>query len=587
MKITLVAVNSRHIHTTLGVRFIKAALEKKCPGVEVKVVEENVNQPIRNVVERVYATTPDVIGFSAYIFNIESVLKIASDLKKSMPEAKLIFGGPEVSYAVHEYLSTHKFIDYLTSGEGEEAFCDFIQQLQDDQPINVSGVWTRKSAGEIVGEHHRLIKDLDSIPSPYDDEMLENAAGRIAYFESSRGCPFNCSYCLSSAEQGVRYFSIDRVKTELTKLIQSNVKQVKFVDRTFNANPKRAAEIIKYIVHSYQVPDLPPKNFHFEVAPDLFNEELFDVIAKVPPGLIQFEAGLQSFSKCALDAVNRRVNVDVAIKNLTRLVEMGNVHLHVGLIAGLPGENWSATKDSFNQAYALSAHQLQLGFLKLLPGTPLYYQAEELGYKFSNYPPYQLLSSNSLTFEELGKLTKIEGVLDRLYNSGKFHETLKYLVSFFDSYFDLYEQFADYLTEQSASLDEFSLERLYFVVKQFVETRIDRIDESILCSLMVFDYLQSTRTQTLPKFLFNCLPFEAGISDLIKKPAFQEKYLPHWRGRTSKQMIKEVYLQKFPIDIELYLKTGRVDKKEAYCLFDYSSRDRVSGYYIIKAIAMN
>jgi radical SAM superfamily enzyme YgiQ (UPF0313 family) len=268
-----------------------------------------------------------------------------------------------------------------------------------------------------------LIDNLDSIPTPYTEEMLSAAGGRIIYYESTRGCPFSCSYCLSSTFEGVRYFSLERVKKELQKLVNAGVRQIKFVDRTFNANRERAKEIIRFIISLGGT-----TNFHFEAAADLFDSEMLDILAAAPKGLIQFEIGIQTTNNKTLEAINRRTDLGRVFQNVNKLNSIGNVHIHVDLIAGLPYENMGSFKNSFNEVYALEPHQLQLGFLKLLKGSRIRDESKVYGYVFRDYAPYEVMQNSCISFDEILELKNVEDMVERYYNSGRFNNTLKYVI---------------------------------------------------------------------------------------------------------------------------------------------------------------
>jgi radical SAM superfamily enzyme YgiQ (UPF0313 family) len=419
MKTIIAALNSKYIHSALAPWYLKEYCGSSFG--EIKVMEFTINNNIDQILSGIYSECPDVAAFSCYIWNISLVLKIAHDLKKVSPHTVVVLGGPEVSFDAEELLNQNPFVDYIVEGEGERAFKKLLQDI-----CKVNGLNERPGKKSAVYRDESLIYELDELPSPFSDEMLNALGDRIAYFESSRGCPFSCSYCLSSTFIGVRYFSMNRVRRELIKLIDRGISQVKFVDRTFNCNKNRAMEIFEFIIRNGG-----NTRFHFEAAADLFDEEMIDLLSYAPRGMIQFEIGVQTTCGRALSAVDRRTDLNKVFRNINKLRELKNIHLHLDLIAGLPFEDYSAFKNSFNDVYALEPHQLQLGFLKMLKGSKIRKEKELYLYRFREYPPYEFLSNKYLPYNDVIDIKGVEEVLERYYNSQKFKYSLVYIITYF------------------------------------------------------------------------------------------------------------------------------------------------------------
>ncbi len=570
MKTIITALNSKFIHLSLAPWYLKVTCGNECG--EVKVREFTINEKINNILSTLLFDHADVYAFSCYIWNIEYVLKLASDIKKVKPCAKIILGGPEVSYDAKEIIKKYSYIDYIISGEGETAFKQLLTAInQNNNTImkTISGL-TYKDEDKSVSNCCKLERLPDSIPSPYIKEMLENMENRIVYFESSRGCPFSCSYCLSSTCEGVRYFSLERVKSELLKLIKNGVHQIKFVDRTFNCNKKRAIEIFKFIIE-HQNDNI---NFHFEVAADLFDEEMFAILQDAPAGLIQFEIGIQSTNEDTLMAVNRKTDIKKVLNNIKRLQKPGNIHIHVDLIAGLPLETYKIFQKSFNDAYLLCAHNLQLGFLKLLKGSGIRENKEQFGYIYRDYPPYEILSNNFISFYELTKLNDIEEVLDRYYNSGRFVQSLKFITSkIFSNPFEFYYEFSKYYRIEGYFDKPASSQSLYDILLAFLKTKVDMTHYELLNELMKFDYLRTNNTRSLPKNLKRIQEssFHQRCFDFLKDENNIAFYLPAQVGFSPKQVFKNVHFEMFSYDI---LSTQRCPN---VILFDHTNKDKVTG----------
>ncbi len=396
MRILLGSINSRFIHSNLAIRSIRAYLQKTLPENRTVVREWNISQPLLEILRDIHAEKPDWIMLSVYIWNVELTLRVIREIKKILPAVKIAAGGPEVSYRAKELLQDYPEIDHIIAGEGEEPAC---RLLSGDAPAVLESLQPA---------------DLDALPFPYDERDIGELGHRIIYYESSRGCPFGCTYCLSSIDRGVRYLGLQRVKNDLDFFLRHKVKLVKFTDRTFNLDPARYLEIWRYILARHN----GVTTFHFELVADLLTEDALELLRTAPDRVFQVEIGIQSANPETLRLVDRHTDLKKARENIRRLGP--NIHVHVDLIAGLPGESLEQFERSFNYAITLLPGMLQLGFLKILAGTRMADYARANGFQFQATPPYEVLSTPVLSFDDLCLLKDIEKVLRIYYNSGRF-----------------------------------------------------------------------------------------------------------------------------------------------------------------------
>lgn len=439
-KVLFAVINSKYIHTNLAVRYIKKYYEKYgTKKIDIKISEYTINNSLDFILEKIYLEKADYVFFSVYIWNVEYVIKIIKELKKINNKIKIGLGGPEVSYNSYELMEKYKEIDYIFSGEGERVFFNFFEKNLE----NIKGVYYKKENNIIFNGYEDAILNLDEIPFPYSDNEFDD--NQIVYYESSRGCPFSCSYCMSSIDKRVRYFSIERVKKDLKIFIDKKVKLVKFVDRTYNLDKKRYFEIWKYLISIYN----NYTTFHFEISGDLFDDEVNEFLNKVPKEYFQFEVGVQTINTDTLKAINRKTNFYKLKENIQKIKD--NIHLHLDLIAGLPYENYDSFKKSFNFVYDIKPEMVQLGFLKILKGTQIEKEIEQYDYKYREYPPYEIISNQFISYEEILKLKNIETILDYYYNSEKFVKSVNFLCEkiYNKNYFNLYEDIAIYWEKNS------------------------------------------------------------------------------------------------------------------------------------------
>ena len=486
MRLTLCALNSKYIHSALAVWYLHAAVKERCA---CTVVEGTINERLDDILKRIENTNPDMVALSTYIWNKSFVIKLAKEIRKRTG-AKILLGGPEVSYNAKELLDEYSFVDYIISGEGEEPLAKLCGGVEPDE---IEGLCYKNAGGVVVKEP---FVSQNEPPNPYTKEYLESLNGRIAYIETSRGCPYRCAFCLSGRCGGVRFFDLDTAKKNIVLLANSGTKTIKFVDRTFNADRKRARELFEFIMNEYDKSIPRGTCFHFEIEGELLDDESFELLKKAPVGLLQFEIGLQSFNEKTLKAINRKTNLNLLCENIRRVIELNNIHTHIDLIVGLPHENFESFKNSFNLSYDLKPHMLQIGFLKLLHGSDLRDESIMPNCVFTDTPPYEIVSNDWLSVNEIKMLHAFEDVFERLYNSRRFALTSNYLCSAFETPFDMYFEFAKFLQGK----DYTTLDRLTSLVYQYFGG-LPRIDKSKLRDMLAIDRLATNRMGALPEFL--------------------------------------------------------------------------------------
>lgn len=515
-KTVLCCLNSKYIHSSLAPWCIYTSAKKRCNAdVSVNVIEGTVNEKEDAVLERLLSDNQDAVAFSCYIWNIKAVLSLCDKIKKYNSDIKIILGGPEVSYCQSSVFTKNPSVDFIVSGEGEVTVPELINRLHLGLGIDIPAVSYRTADGVHIDGR---VAPTDESISPYCEEYFQKLNGRIAYIESSRGCPFNCAFCLSGRLGNVRYIDIVRVKSEMIKLSQMGAKTVKFVDRTFNCSKSRAAEILSFIIENYGN-DIPYGTcFHFEIAADLLDDNLFEIISKLPIGAVQFEIGIQSFNEATLKAINRRTDLFKVTENIKRLVSFGNCHIHIDLIAGLPTEGFDSFVDGFNKAYGLGANMLQLGFLKILNGTPMAENREKYPCEYCAEPPYTVTSTPYISEEELERLHIAENELDRLYNSGRFVRALGYVLSASKMPpFELFYSFGEHL----CSLGEkgsIPLDRYTNLVFEYFSSLGD-VEVAKLRDAMIYDRISTNNSGVIPEKLKIVDGNMKKIRNLIKEVA--------------------------------------------------------------------
>lgn len=516
--VTLIAINAKYCHTSLAIRSIGAYLKER--NVKVSFLEHSVNEQFRDILKSILSIKCDVYAFSCYLWNIELIKKLCTDLKILKPESKIVLGGPEVSFDPSEY----SFADTVICSEGEEAFFEYL---------------SKDTAEKIV--YAKPVSDLDTLPFCYSDEDLSENKHRLIYYESSRGCPYNCSYCLSSVTKGVRFKSTKKVFEELKKFDDAKVDLVKFVDRTFNANKKRALEIWKFAAEN-----LKHTKCHFEIAGELIGDEEIDYLKTVPKGKFQFEIGIQSTYLKTLDAVNRKCDICDLFNKIKKLLDAGNIHIHTDLIAGLPYETYEIFKKSFNDVYSLNSDCLQLGFLKLLKGSKIRNDAEKFCYRYSFFAPYEIYDNSFITSDEIFRLEQIAETVERFYNSHAFKKSICYITELFKTPFDFYEAFSKEFDSSGAVSQKKLYEILYsFFIKNFGENKLFN-------EYLKFDWAKQTKGSPLPSYLGKEYPCQALFFQLLEKASFKEKYFPNYLSLKNKEIVKHAYVRKFNLPDEKF-----------------------------------
>ena len=508
MKTLLVAVNAKYIHSCPAVYSLKATAQEVLDGYSTIVIAEyTINDRYQDILADLIAHGADVIGFSCYIWNASVMQDLMRDVRKILGDSVLMFaGGPEATYHPHPYVGPDR-CDFVMGYEGEMPFRTLIKELQQG---HVYG-WKKIPGVMYLAEGDKKLllsappemetdEDIDRIPFLYSG--LEAFENRIIYYESSRGCPFHCSYCLSSVEEHVRFRNLEAVKKELQYFLDSQVAQVKFVDRTFNCSPKRAYEIWHFLKEH----DNGVTNFHFEISADLLNEEQLKLLRSMRPALVQLEIGIQTTNPKAIEAIHRSTDLNKLERAVSFLREKGNMNLHVDLIAGLPYEGYESFRKSFNDVYPLHANMLQLGFLKVLNGTEMYKRAEEYGLLWSERPPYEVLRTNWLTYKEICRLQRIADVLDSYYNSQQFIHSLEFLETCFKSPFDLYANLAEYYIARGLFHGSVPARQRYGVLADFGRDYMDHARLAVFENYLRFDqelhYHQSRRMEATDTFDF-------------------------------------------------------------------------------------
>ena len=573
MKILLTTLNSKFIHTNLAIRYLKQMV-KDIEDINVDIREYTINNELDFILKDIYTNNYDVILFSTYIWNVNDIVKLCNNLKKVKPNIKIALGGPEVTYDSEEAMKKYDFIDYILYGEGELIFRDFTKYLIGDMKIeDVDGIVYRSNDSIITNKPMKLLENLDLIPSPYEELDKKEYENRIVYYETSRGCPFNCQYCLSSAIEGLRYFSIDRVKKDLKKLIDARVSQIKFIDRTFNANKKFAMEIMKFLMEN----DNGYTTYHFEVTAHLLTDDMLEFLKDCKEGLFQFEIGVQSTNEKVLDAVGRRDDFKKLSYVVQKIASFRNIHQHLDLIAGLPYEDYSSFENSFNDVFNLGIEHLQLGFLKMIKGTGIRNQADEHEFRYKEYPPYEVLYNKYISYNEILKLKDIEEILERYFNSKNFVLSMRYIIHNYykESPFKFFEEFATYFNDNGYFNASQGKNQLYKILVDFYTDKIN-IETELFKEIVKYDYISLGKTSNVPAFMdkVEVDDFKNRCHLFLQNEGNILKYIPRFENTPAKQIIKYVHFETFKYDI-LQLKkniTAKLQPKESIILFVYDDK---------------
>lgn len=568
MKILLTTLNSKFIHTNLAIRYLKE-FAKDVQKTDIR--EYTINNQADYILKDIYKGGYDAVFFSVYIWNVVDIMSLCENLKKVMPNLIIGLGGPEVSYDSENLMKKYDFIDYILYGEGEVTFrevCLMLNKKMDAKDIK--GLVWRENDSINVNPERPYLQDLDLIPSPYDNMNPEEYENRIVYYESSRGCPFNCQYCLSSAIKGLRYFSLDRVKKDLKNLINARVAQIKFIDRTFNAKKKIAMDIMKFLMEN----DNGFTTYHFEVTAHLIDDEMLEFLKDCKPGLFQFEIGVQSTDQNVLEACGRKDDFKKLSKVVQTIESYKNIHQHLDLIAGLPFESYEGFEKSFNDVYNLGIEQLQLGFLKMIKGTGIRQMAEAHGFEYKSYPPYEVLSNKYISYGEILKLKDIEEMVERYYNSGNFRISIAFIVKRYykKSPFKFYEEFANFHDINGYFDAAQGKNQNYKILLDFY---IEKIGEKIelFRDILKYDYVSLGKTSNVPDFLVRNYPedFKNRCHRYLQDDENVKKYIPKHFNTPAKSIIKYVQFEPFRYDVESLKEDIMVDPKEVdnVIMFNY------------------
>ena len=569
MRFLLVAVNSKYIHSNPAVYSLRAyakaaGLPKGC---RVELAEYTINEQVEHILQQIYMAQPDVIGFSCYIWNISYIRQLAADLHQVLPHVPIWLGGPEASYQGSSLLEELDCVTGIMVGEGEETFSMLLSHYCDGRPLEeIPGLVYRKD-GCVYDTGAPLPFSFSKVPFLYSG--LEAFANRIIYYESSRGCPYRCSYCLSSIDKRVRFRPMEQVKQELAFFLAKRVPQVKFIDRTFNADSKRSLEIWQFLTKQ----DNGVTNFHFEISADLLTEAEFAVMEQMRPGLIQLEIGVQSTNLETLQAIRRHASFEKIEAAVNRIRQMHRIHQHLDLIAGLPFEDYERFGRSFDQVYRLHPDQLQLGFLKVLKGSHLYETASSYGIVWSKRPPYEVLETKWLSYAELIRLKAIEEVVETYYNSGQFKTSIAYLEGLYERPFVLYEKLAAFCSQGEAHRMAHNRMQQYERLLAFVTADAPaQLEQDVWKSALVHDCYLRENCKSRPSFAE-----EAGLVDkdaarrFYQQEALQHRY-PLGDGYTSKQLANLTHLEQYPVDV-LQLQEGRICRRKTVVCYAYQNRE--------------
>lgn len=573
MKVLLVAINAKYIHSSLAVNSIAAYNREYSEWLET--AEYTINNDISRIEADIFKRNPDVVGLSCYIWNYSYVREIVSDISKVLPGTKIWLGGPEVSYNAADRLESEGRVYGIVRGEGEETWKELLAHYVKKSPDlkDILGI-TYRTEGGFVDNPDRPPILMDDISLCTNEEKdLQN---RIIYYEGSRGCPFKCSYCLSSMDCRLRFKSLDKIKKELSYYIEREVPQVKFTDRTFNCNHEYAKSIWRFLIEK----DKGITNFHFEVAADLLDEEEIDIIRHMRKGLIQLEIGVQTTNTEALQAIHRHMDFGEVSRVVKALKEAGTLHLHLDLIAGLPHEGYDSFRKSFNDVYSLRPHELQLGFLKVLKGSEMYERSREFGIIYREEPPYEVLSTKDISHGEILKLKAVEEMLSVYYNSRQFDKTLLLLEREYSAPFDLYMDLAQFYEDRGLSDISHSRISRYDHLREFIISRcfkpLKLYDEAMLYDLYARENLKSR-----PHWAKEQEDHSSFYTDEKNRPYFEA-----YDGYNAKQIMRMTHMEHFSADFTKWKDSAELDTGEADILFDYKKRDPIDNSAYARAVAL-
>jgi anaerobic magnesium-protoporphyrin IX monomethyl ester cyclase len=566
MKVVLSTLNAKYIHMNIAIRYLKAYAQ---PDYEIEIVEYTIKDPAMNIVSDLFSKSPDLIGFSCYIWNIEETIKVIKMLKKVNPNLIIVLGGPEVSYDVPEWLERLPEVDFIVIGEGEATFKQLLDELHGERNFEqVPGLAYRKKGKPVIQPQTNKL-DLRQMPSPFRfKEDIPHLSKRVVYIETSRGCPFRCQFCLSSIEVGVRYFDREKIKEDLRYLMKNGAKTIKFVDRTFNISRSYAMEMFQFLIDEH----VPGTVFQFEITADIMRPEVIEFLNEhAPPGLFRFEIGVQSTNDLTNELVMRKQNFEKLARTVTMVKEGGKIAQHLDLIAGLPEEDYESFKKTFNDVFALRPEELQLGFLKMLRGTGLRIRANEHDYVYMDHAPYEILKNNVLSFKDIIRIKQVEDVLEKYWNDHRMDETIEFLVSKgFATPFDFFQQFGTYWDEQGWARIGHQREDLFKRLHQFLfDNQFNQLN--IVEGLMKYDYLVNSRFRPRKPWWE-----KTSASDQRSQVYKQIAEHPELLGKkfvqfelTEKDLHKHTILEEIPFDLAHYLNSKEIILEPSILLVYY------------------
>jgi anaerobic magnesium-protoporphyrin IX monomethyl ester cyclase len=567
MKIICTTLNAKYIHTNIAIRYLKAYA---LPEYDIQLTEYTIKDPAMNIVSDLIQKKPDIIGFSCYIWNIEETIKVIKMIKKINPSIQIVMGGPEVTYDVHDWMVNVPEFDFIVIGEGEETFKQLLTELEGSKQFSsVPGIAYRvDNLIKINPQRNKL--DLKELPSPFRfEEDVPHLARRVTYIETSRGCPFSCQFCLSSIEVGVRYFDREKVKDDIRYLMANGAKTLKFVDRTFNISRSYAMEMFQFLIDEH----LPGVVFQFEITADIMRPEVIEFLNEnAPKGLFRFEIGVQSTNDYTNELVMRKQNFEKLTRTVTLVKNGGKIDQHLDLIAGLPEEDYSSFKKTFNDVFELRPEELQLGFLKMLRGTGVRLSAKKHDYIYMDHSPYEILGNNVLSFEDIIRIKQVEDVLEKYWNDHRMDETVEFLVTnIFETPFDFFQDFGTFWDEQGWSRIGHQLEDLYTRLYQFLTAKKIQ-DLDIIEGLMKYDYLSHQKFNPRKPW------WEARLDKGERSTTYKEILAnPEQLGAefvklnlNEKELYKHTLLENLSFDLKRYLEDGEINRIETILMAYFS-----------------
>ena len=574
MKFLLTAVNAKYIHSNPAIYSLRAYAGVTYEQ-HIELAEYTINHSLQSILTGIYEKKPDVIGFSCYIWNIRMIEELLEELPKIMPRVPIWVGGPEVTYRAAEFLEQHPSVQGVMVGEGEATFLEVLRYYL-EEPISLSqiaGIVYRDEKGRIIQNEPRELTNLDRLPFLYHN--LEPFTNRIIYYETGRGCPYRCSYCLSSIDKTVRLRSFSVVREELQFFLDHQVTQVKFVDRTFNCNRKHAMDIWQYLIEH----DNGVTNFHFEIEADILSEEELAFLAKARPGLFQMEIGVQTANPETLHEIRRTARLDRIEHAVAQLKRAGNIHVHLDLIAGLPFEDYESFGHSFDTVYAMEPEQLQLGFLKVLWGSYMQEKAKDYELKYLTTAPYEVLSTKWLSYGDVVRLKRVEEMVELYYNSNQFTTTLPLLEAFFARPFAMYQALADFYEDNGYFVTTPSRIYRYQVLLDFILSIAPGEHLAYFKEALTYDIYLRENAKSRPDFAPDLQEYKNVITDFYREEAENHRFLPESSQYDARQLQRMTHLEvlQYPVfskEKMAELKNGLWEKEESYfVLFDYASRN--------------